>query len=115
MSTFTTEGANARDRLVTLYQILYDAIHAKSGQDGTLKLQYVRTERESVLGWVRLRAPGTPQPLTAPSAQITQPFELYLAMSPLVPKSAVVNAANAIARWVQKEEKRLFLRDAPVF
>lgn len=49
------------------------------------------------------------------ATQITQPFELYLAMSPLVPKSAVVNAANAIARWVQREEKRLFLRDAPVF
>lgn len=47
--------------------------------------------------------------------QITRPYELYLAMSPLLPKSAVVNAANAIARWVQKEEKRLFLRDAPVF
>lgn len=91
------DDANECRRLVTLYQILHDAIHAKSGQEGTLKLQYIRTERESVLGW------------------ITQPFELYLAMSPLVPKSAVVNAANAIARWVQKEEKRLFLRDAPVF
>ncbi|EKM56680.1 uncharacterized protein PHACADRAFT_91851, partial [Phanerochaete carnosa HHB-10118-sp] len=86
-----------RRRLVTLYQTLHDAMHAKSGQDGTLKMQYIRTERESVMGW------------------ITQPFELYLAMSPLVPKSAVVNAANAIARWVQREEKRLFLRDAPVF
>jgi hypothetical protein len=47
--------------------------------------------------------------------QITQPFELYLTLSPLVPKSAAVNAANAIARWVKKEEARLFLRDAPVF
>ncbi|GJE86335.1 trafficking protein Mon1-domain-containing protein [Phanerochaete sordida] len=87
----------ARRRLVTLYQTLHDALHAKSGQGGTLKMQYVRTERESVMGW------------------ITQPFELYIAMSPLMPKSAVVNAANAIARWVQREEKRLFLRDAPVF
>ena len=47
--------------------------------------------------------------------QVTQPFELYLALSPRLPKSAAVNAANAIARWVQKEEKQLFLRDAPVF
>lgn len=47
--------------------------------------------------------------------QITQPFEIYLALSPLIPKSAAINAANAIARWVGKEEKRLFLRDAPVF
>lgn len=39
-------------RLVTLYQTLHDAIHAKSGQQSTLKLQYIHTERESVLGWV---------------------------------------------------------------
>ncbi|KAH8104565.1 trafficking protein Mon1-domain-containing protein [Cristinia sonorae] len=88
---------NEKRRLITLYQILHDNIHAKSGQESTLKLQYIRTEHESVMGW------------------ITQPFELYLALSPLIPKSAAINAANAIARWVSKEEKRLFLRDAPVF
>lgn len=47
--------------------------------------------------------------------QITQPFELYVALSPRLPKSAAVGAANAIARWIQKEEKQVFLRDAPVF
>ncbi|KAL6303478.1 trafficking protein Mon1-domain-containing protein [Sparassis latifolia] len=91
------DDANEKRRLITLYQTLYDAIHAKSGQESTLKLQYLRTERESVMGW------------------ITQPFELYLALSPRLPKSAAVGAANAVARWVAKEEKRLFLRDAPVF
>jgi len=84
-------------RLITLYQTLHDAIHAKSGQEGTLKLQYIRTEKESVMGW------------------ITQPFELYIAISPRLPKTAAVGAANAVARWVKKEEGRLFLRDAPVF
>jgi len=39
-------------RLITLYQILHDAIHAKSGQAGPLRLQYIRTEKEAVLGWV---------------------------------------------------------------
>lgn len=39
-------------RLLTLYQTLFDAIHAKSGQERTLKLQYVRTSQESVMGWV---------------------------------------------------------------
>ncbi|KAF7299617.1 hypothetical protein HMN09_00967100 [Mycena chlorophos] len=86
-----------RRRLTTLYQIVYDAIHAKSGQEATLKLQYLRSEKESVMGW------------------ITQPFELYIALSPRLPKSAAVGAANAVARWVKKEEARLFLRDAPVF
>ncbi|PPQ77470.1 hypothetical protein CVT25_011340 [Psilocybe cyanescens] len=88
---------NARKRLITLYQNIHDAIHAKSGQEAGLKLQYLKTETESVMGW------------------ITQPFELYISISPLLPKSAAVGAANAVARWVKKEEARLFLRDAPVF
>ncbi|KAI0769013.1 DUF254-domain-containing protein [Trametes elegans] len=91
------DSPNEKRRLITLYQTLFDAIHAKSGQERTLKLQYIRTSTESVMGW------------------ITQPFELYLALSPHLPKSAAVSTANAIARWVQSEEKRLFLRDAPVF
>lgn len=49
------------------------------------------------------------------TSQITQPFELYITVSPLLPKSAVIGAANAVVRWVKKEEARLFLRDAPVF
>ncbi|KAF8630953.1 hypothetical protein AX17_005309 [Amanita inopinata Kibby_2008] len=91
------DDISARRRLVTFYQVLHDAIHAKSGQEGTLKLQYLRTEKESVMGW------------------ITQPFEVYLSLSHWLPKSAAINAANAVARWVKKEETRLFLRDAPVF
>ncbi|KZT23471.1 DUF254-domain-containing protein [Neolentinus lepideus HHB14362 ss-1] len=80
-------------RLITLYQILHDAIHARSGQGGSLKLQYIKTEKEC----------------------ITQPFELYVALSSRLPKSAVVGAANAVARWVKKEEGRLFLTNAPIF
>lgn len=91
------DSIDERRRLTTLYQILHDAIHAKSGQEATLKLQYIRSEKESVMGW------------------ITQPFELYITLSPRLPKSAAVGAANAVARWVKKEESRLFLRDAPVF
>ncbi|KAG2010039.1 vacuolar fusion protein MON1 [Coprinopsis cinerea AmutBmut pab1-1] len=86
-----------RRRLVTLYQLIHDAIHARSGQEAPLKLQYVRTEHECVMGW------------------ITQPFELYVAVSPMLPKTAVVGAANSVTRWIKKEESRLFLRDAPVF
>ncbi|KAG6831949.1 hypothetical protein H0H92_006550 [Tricholoma furcatifolium] len=84
-----------RRRLITLYQTVHDAIHAKSGQQGTLKLQYIRTDKESVMGW------------------ITQPFELYITISPRLPKTAAVGAANSVARWVKKEEAKLFLRDAP--
>ncbi|KAF8610273.1 DUF254-domain-containing protein [Ceratobasidium sp. AG-I] len=85
-------------RLVTIYQTIHDALHAKSGQpSGPVKLQLIRTDTECVMGW------------------ITQPFELYLAVEPQLPKNAVVGAANAIARWIKKEEAKLFLRDAPVF
>lgn len=84
-------------RIITMYQTVYDAIHAKSGQSGPLKLQCIRTDKETVMGW------------------ITQPFELYIALSPRLPKTAVINAANAVTRWVKKEERNLLLRDAPVF
>lgn len=88
----------SQPRLVTLYQTIHDALHAKSGQaGGPVKLQLIRTDTECVMGW------------------ITQPFELYLVVEPTLPKNAIVGAANAIARWVKKEEGRLFLRDAPVF
>jgi hypothetical protein len=46
---------------------------------------------------------------------VTQPFELIVTLLPHLPKSAVVGAANAAAKWVKKEEGRLFIRDAPVF
>ncbi|KAL0581169.1 Vacuolar fusion protein mon1 [Marasmius crinis-equi] len=91
------DNVDEQRRITTLYQLLHDAVHAKSGQEETLKLQFIRTEKECVMGW------------------ITQPFELYIALSPLLPKTAVIGAANAVARWVKRDENRLFLRDAPVF
>ncbi|KAG9034429.1 Vacuolar fusion protein mon1 [Tulasnella sp. JGI-2019a] len=87
-----------RRRLITMYQVIHDALHARSGQPGgPLKLQFIRTDKECILGWV------------------TTPFELYVALSPKLPKSAAVAAANALTRWVKKGEAELFLRDAPVF
>ena len=47
--------------------------------------------------------------------QITQSFEIYIALSPRLPKSAAVGAANAVVKWVKTQEARLFLKDAPVF
>ncbi|CAE6452570.1 unnamed protein product [Rhizoctonia solani] len=61
-------------RLITLYQTIHDALHAKSGQiEGPAKLQLIRTDTECVMGW------------------ITQPFELYLAVEPTLPKNAIVD------------------------
>lgn len=104
-------------RLITLYQILHDNIHAKSGQDLPLKLQYIKTQKEAVMGWVRPVHPAVRLILYSHDSaiQITQPFEMYITLSPWMPKSAAIHAANAVARWVKREESRLFLRDAPVF
>ncbi|KAK4689819.1 vacuolar fusion protein MON1, partial [Tremellales sp. Uapishka_1] len=88
---------DSKARLMTLYQRLHDAVHARSGQSTTLKLIYMKTEAEACLAW------------------ITKPFELYLAVSPHLSKSAVVAAANHVARWVGNEEGKVFLREAPVF
>lgn len=42
-------------------------------------------------------------------------FELYIAVSPLLPKLAVVAAAKAVLKWVKKEEEGLWLSSAPTF
>lgn len=47
-----TQRAEEWERLFGLYRVVWDAIHAKSGQECTLKLQYVRTEGVCVMGWV---------------------------------------------------------------
>ncbi|EJT52076.1 protein-vacuolar targeting protein [Trichosporon asahii var. asahii CBS 2479] len=86
-----------RKRLITLYQRAQDALYARSGQQTPLKLVYLATNNEAVLGW------------------LTKPFELYVAVSPKLSMSAVVGAANRVAKWVAAEESRLFLKDAPVF
>jgi hypothetical protein len=43
---------DGKKRLIGLYQLMHDAIHAKSGQGSGLKLQFIRTEKECVMGWV---------------------------------------------------------------
>lgn len=45
-------------RLITLYQHLSDVLHPRPAQSGTparkpVQVQYLRTEQEAVLGWVR--------------------------------------------------------------
>ena len=67
------------------------------------------------MGWVSVSKRKTERVAVLTRLQITQPFEVYVALSPLLPKSAAVGAANAVAKWVKKEEARLFLKDAPVF
>lgn len=46
-------------------------------------------------------------------SQTTAKFELYVAVSPLLPKTAVVSVARAVTRWIKPEEH--FLTTAPSF
>ncbi|BGP11298.1 Vacuolar fusion protein mon1 [Rhodotorula toruloides] len=97
-----SEGEKARRRLITLYQHLHTALHPRPAAAGApsrqaAQVQYLRTEHEAVLGW------------------ITSSFELYLATAPLLPHSAVVNAARSISKFVAGKENELFLSNAPSF
>jgi hypothetical protein len=92
-----TPESEDRKRLVTLYEKVQDALFARSGQPMPLKLVYMADGHEAVLGW------------------LTKPFELYIAVSPHLQMNAVVAVANRVAKWVNSEESRLFLKDAPVF
>ena len=40
-------------RIFSLYRTSFDAIHAKGGQECTLRLQYVKTQSVCVMAWVR--------------------------------------------------------------
>ncbi|CDR48687.1 hypothetical protein NBRC10512_001399 [Rhodotorula toruloides] len=97
-----SEGEKARRRLITLYQHLHTALHPRPAAAGApsrqaAQVQYLRTEHEAVLG------------------RITSSFELYLATAPLLPHSAVVNAARSISKFVAGKENELFLSNAPSF
>ncbi|KAK4054502.1 Vacuolar fusion protein mon1 [Microbotryomycetes sp. JL201] len=97
---YEVDGDNRR-RLITLYQIVHESLHPRPSYISSLpnhipaKLAYVRTEHEAVLGWA------------------TSKFELYVAVSPLLPKTAVVSVARAVTRWIKPEEH--FLISAPSF
>jgi hypothetical protein len=94
---------------------MHDRIHAKSGQDLPLKLQYIRTEKEAVMGWVCLGPLLAWEVCSLQNLQITQPFEMYIAVSQGLPKSAVISAANAVARWVKKGRRKTFLEGRAYF
>jgi hypothetical protein len=104
--------ANDVERLISLYQLAYDAMHAKSGQAAPLKLHFIRTEYESILGWVSFEIQSGSG---SEETQDTQPFEVYVALSPGISKGAAIAATNSVVRWVRGEEQRLFIKDAPVF
>lgn len=112
--------------LTTLYQKIYDLLHSKPPASGQgrqpAKLVYLQTADEGVLGYVRpTRIRQTPKStpilisVLESLRQSTSTFELYLALSPIMPKTAVISVAHGVLRWIQSREKELFLVSAPSF
>ncbi|KAI5803482.1 trafficking protein Mon1-domain-containing protein [Peziza echinospora] len=85
----------ARRRLMTVYQRLHAAVHAKQG--GFLKVHYARGEGWSTLAWV------------------TQTWELYVVAGGGVERKSLAEAAGRVVRWVDREEERCFVVGGAVF
>ncbi|GAA94554.1 hypothetical protein E5Q_01206 [Mixia osmundae IAM 14324] len=90
-----------RERLIRLYQETYDRMHLRKPATDhgkqPARLIYLLTEEEAVLGWS------------------TSTFEMYVAISPLLPKTAVVAVAHSVSKWIDKHVDSLFLTAAPSF
>jgi vacuolar fusion protein MON1 len=53
MPHYDLEGSESEfQRIFSLYRTAFDAIHAKGGQESTLRLQYVKTQSVCVMAWV---------------------------------------------------------------
>lgn len=46
---------------------------------------------------------------------MTENFELYVTLDPLVDKELTINTVDKLLKWIKKEEDRLFIMNAPTF
>ncbi|ODM96727.1 Vacuolar fusion protein MON1 A [Orchesella cincta] len=81
-------------RLYSTYYRMHSRLHA---QARPVKIIYWVDDKENWLGWN------------------TSNFELYVALEPLIKKSAAISAVNKLLKWVKKEEERIFIVNAPTF
>jgi hypothetical protein len=83
-----------RRRLMTLYQQLHSAVHARHAH---LKVVHCEGEDAASLAWV------------------TPAFEFYCVAGPNVSRAAITQGANKIIQWAKREEERLFIIGGGVF
>lgn len=81
-------------RLYSTYFRMHSRLHA---QARPVKIIYWVDDKENWLAWN------------------TSAFELYVALEPLVKKSAAISAVNKLLKWVKKEDERIFILNAPTF
>ena len=78
----------ARRRLMTLYGRLHAAVHAKNAH---LKVHHSIRSSSVSLAWC------------------TPTFELYCVAGREVARNELASSANAVVKWVKREEERLFI------
>ncbi|KAH9806695.1 vacuolar fusion protein MON1 [Melampsora americana] len=84
-----------RRRLVTTYQKAYDLIHPKlskikDDKRPPITFIYLRNEAEAIIGWN------------------TSTHELYMTVSPMLSKTAVISVAHSVVKWVRQEKVHYF-------
>lgn len=88
------ETLNQRRQVLSLYHDLHASVHAKYA---SVKVHHSVSSSATALAW------------------ITPMFELYCVAGPLTGRNALVQSANKVVQWVQREEERLFLIGGAVF
>ncbi|KAG5926409.1 Vacuolar fusion protein mon1 [Claviceps africana] len=83
-----------RRRLLSLYDELHAAVHAKHAH---LKVLHCSSEEATCLAWM------------------TPVFEFYCMAGPNVSRLAMTQGANKIIQWAKREEQRLFIIGGGVF
>lgn len=113
-------SATRRQALIAQYLHVREALHNSAGRtrgDGPSKLIYVVTQDEAVLGLVSFqdfRGKRTWADL-APEQQSTTSYELYVCLPSQTRKVIATEAAQALARWIRKHERRIFLTSSSSF
>lgn len=82
-------------RLYRAYQQSYYKVHRQVSKPH--QLHYSASDSEAIL------------------AIVTKEYELYAAFGPMTPKHVMVAAAANIAKWVKREEDKIFINGAPTW
>ncbi|KAK9893695.1 DUF254-domain-containing protein [Cystobasidium minutum MCA 4210] len=102
-TSFTGVYANSSERrrtLVGMYLHAREALHNTAGRsrgDGPSKLVYLVGQEEAVL------------------AMSTSTYELFVCLPTHATKRVATDAAQALARWIRKNERRIFLTNSSSF
>ena len=88
------ETPRLRRRLLSTYHELHTSVHTRHA---SIKVHHSVSASHAALAWV------------------TPIFELYCVSGPGTGRNALVQSANKVVQWVQKQEERVFIIGGAVF